>query len=154
VTASQIGYVAGLAFLVPIGDIVERRRMIATILLGTAVAAAACAAAPGFGVLLAAMVALGALSVVAQVIVPLASTLAAPHERGQIVGTVMSGLLIGILMARTLSGWSRRSVAGGLSTRSPPGRCSSCRSRSSAHCRPSRRLSGRPTGRFCARSSR
>jgi predicted MFS family arabinose efflux permease len=104
VTASQIGYVAGLAFLVPIGDIVERRRMIATILLGTAVAAAACAAAPGFGVLLAAMVALGALSVVAQVIVPLASTLAAPHERGQIVGTVMSGLLIGILMARTLSG--------------------------------------------------
>ena len=50
------------------------------------------------------MVALGAVSVVAQVIVPLASTLAAPHQRGQVVGTVMSGLLIGILMARTLSG--------------------------------------------------
>ena len=104
VTATQIGYVAGLALLVPIGDIVERRRLIATILLGTAVAAAACAAAPSFALFAAAMVALGALSVVAQVIVPLASTLAAPHQRGQVVGTVMSGLLIGILMARTLSG--------------------------------------------------
>jgi len=104
VTATQIGYVAGLAFLLPIGDIVERRRMIATILLGTAAASAACAAAPSFALFAAAMVALGALSVVAQVIVPLASTLAAAHQRGQVVGTVMSGLLIGILMARTLSG--------------------------------------------------
>jgi predicted MFS family arabinose efflux permease len=104
VTCAQIGYVVGLAFLVPIGDIVERRRLISTILLGTAAAAAACAAAPSFGVLAAALIALGALSVVAQVIVPLASTLAAPHERGQVVGMVMSGLLVGILMARTLSG--------------------------------------------------
>jgi predicted MFS family arabinose efflux permease len=104
VTCTQVGYVVGLAFLVPIGDIVERRRMISTILLGTAAAAAACAAAPSFGLFAAAMIALGALSVVAQVIVPLASTLAPPHERGQVVGTVMSGLLIGILMARTLSG--------------------------------------------------
>ena len=51
-----------------------------------------------------ALVATGALSVVAQIIVPLASTLAAPEERGQVVGTVMSGLLVGILSARTLSG--------------------------------------------------
>ena len=104
VTCAQVGYVAGLAFLVPLGDILERRRLISTILLGTAVALAACAASPSFGVLAAALIAVGALSVVAQIVVPLASTLAAPEERGQVVGTVMSGLLVGILSARTLSG--------------------------------------------------
>jgi predicted MFS family arabinose efflux permease len=104
VTCAQVGYVCGLAFLVPVGDITERRRLISTVLLGTALALGACAAAPSFAVLAAALVAAGALSVVAQIIVPLASTLAAPEERGQVVGTVMSGLLIGILTARTLSG--------------------------------------------------
>jgi predicted MFS family arabinose efflux permease len=104
VTFAQVGYVAGLALLVPLGDITRRRRLICTILLGTAAALAACAAAPSFGVLSAALIAVGALSVVAQIIVPLASTLAGPEERGQVVGTVMSGLLIGILSARTLSG--------------------------------------------------
>jgi predicted MFS family arabinose efflux permease len=104
VTASQVGYVLGLALLVPVGDLVERRRLIATLLLAAALAAAACAAAPVFGVLAAALVALGLLSTVAQIVVPLASSLAGPEERGQVVGTVMSGLLIGILAARTLSG--------------------------------------------------
>ncbi len=69
-----------------------------------AAASAACAAAPSFAVLAAALVGVGAMSVVAQIIVPLAASLAAPHERGQVVGTVMSGLLIGILASRTLSG--------------------------------------------------
>jgi len=104
VTCAQVGYVAGLAFLVPLGDIVDQRRLISTILLGTAAALAACAAAPSFAVLAGALVAVGALSVVAQIAVPLASTLAGPEERGQVVGTVMSGLFIGILSARTLSG--------------------------------------------------
>ena len=104
VTASQVGYVLGLAFVVPIGDLVERRRLIVTLLLLAALAAAACAAAPAFSVLAAALAALGLLSVVAQVVVPLASALAGPEERGQVVGTVMSGLLVGILSARTLSG--------------------------------------------------
>jgi predicted MFS family arabinose efflux permease len=104
VTCAQVGYVSGLAFLVPLGDIMERRRLITTILLGTAVALAACAAAPSFGVLAVALAVAGALSVVAQIVVPLASSLAGPEERGQVVGTVMSGLLIGILSARTLSG--------------------------------------------------
>jgi predicted MFS family arabinose efflux permease len=104
VTASQVGYVIGLALLVPVGDLFERRRLIVLVMLGTAVAAAACAAAPTFLVLLAALVALGLLSVVAQIVVPLASALAGPEERGQVVGTVMSGLLVGILSARTLAG--------------------------------------------------
>jgi predicted MFS family arabinose efflux permease len=104
VTCAQVGYVAGLAFLVPLGDIMERRRLISTILLGTAVALAVCATAPSFAVLAAALLGAGALSVVAQIVVPLASTLAGPEERGQVVGTVMSGLLVGILSARTLAG--------------------------------------------------
>jgi predicted MFS family arabinose efflux permease len=104
VTCAQIGYVAGLAFIVPIGDIVERRRLVSGILVGTAAAAGACAVAPSFVFLAGALIALGALSVVVQIIVPFASTLAAPQERGQVVGSVMSGLLMGILLARTLSG--------------------------------------------------
>jgi predicted MFS family arabinose efflux permease len=104
VTCSQVGYVAGLALLVPAGDLVERRGMITTLLVAAAIASAVCAAAPGFAVLAAALVAVGSLSVVAQIVVPLSSTLAGPHERGQVVGTVVSGLLVGILGARTLSG--------------------------------------------------
>ncbi len=104
VTATQVGYVLGLALLVPVGDLVERRRLIACLLGLAAVAAGVCAAAPGFAVLAGGLVALGVLSVVAQIVVALASGLAAPQERGRVVGTVMSGLLVGILLARTFSG--------------------------------------------------
>ncbi len=104
VTSSQVGYVTGLALLVPLGDLLERRRLITGVLLAAAVAAAACAAAPSFVALAAALAALGALSVVAMIMVPLAATLAEEEERGQVVGTVMSGVLIGILASRTLSG--------------------------------------------------
>jgi predicted MFS family arabinose efflux permease len=104
VTCAQVGYFAGLGFLVPVGDLVERRRLIVTLLLGAAAASAACAAAPTFAALAAALVAIGVLSVVAQIVVPLSSTLAAPQERGQVVGTVVSGLVIGILSARVFSG--------------------------------------------------
>jgi predicted MFS family arabinose efflux permease len=104
VTATQLGYVLGLAFLVPLGDRLERRRLITTVLLFTAAAEGLAAAAPVLAVFAIALLAVGLTSVVAQVIVPMSSALAAPHERGQVVGTVMSGLLIGILLARTLSG--------------------------------------------------
>ncbi|MBV8991371.1 MAG: MFS transporter [Solirubrobacterales bacterium] len=104
VTCTQVGFLLGVALLVPLGDLLERRRLVTVLMLGATAAAAGCAAAPGFSILAVALVALGALSVVAQVLVPLSSALAAPEERGQVVGTVMSGLLIGILLARTLSG--------------------------------------------------
>ncbi|HEY1538528.1 MAG TPA: MFS transporter [Solirubrobacteraceae bacterium] len=104
VTCSQVGYVVGLALLVPLGDLCERRRLVSTVLVVAAAALAACAAAPTFAVLAGALVAVGALSVVAQILVPLAASLAAPQERGQVVGSVMSGLLIGILTARIVSG--------------------------------------------------
>ncbi len=104
VTASQVGYAAGLVLLVPLGDLLERRRLITGILLITALALGATAAAPSFSLLAAALLVVGITSVVAQILVPLASTLAAESERGRVVGKVMSGLLIGILIARTASG--------------------------------------------------
>jgi len=104
VTITQLGYVIGLALLVPLGDLFERRRLIVTIMLAVACAQAVAAAAPSFTVFAAALGLACIGSVVAQVVVPLSSSLAAPHERGQVVGTVMSGLLIGILLARTASG--------------------------------------------------
>jgi predicted MFS family arabinose efflux permease len=104
VTASQIGYAIGLAFLVPLGDLLERRGLIVAVLLVCAVGQAVAAAAPEFGVFALAVGVVGISSAVAQIIVPMSSSLAADHERGRVVGTVMSGLLIGILTARTVSG--------------------------------------------------
>ena len=104
VTASQVGYAAGLVLLVPLGDLLERRRLITGILLITALALLATALAPSFSVLAAALLVVGVTSVVAQILVPLASSLAAEEERGRVLGKVMSGLLVGILVARTASG--------------------------------------------------
>ncbi|WP_320669397.1 MFS transporter [Patulibacter defluvii] len=104
VTAAQVGYLVGLVLLVPLGDLLERRSLISRVLALSALTLLACAAAPSFAVLAAVLVVVGLTSTVAQVVVPLSSTLAAPYERGQVVGTVMSGLLMGILLARTLSG--------------------------------------------------
>jgi predicted MFS family arabinose efflux permease len=104
VTSSQVGYAAGLVLLVPLGDLLDRRRMVARMLLVTAAALGVAAAAPSFAVLAAAIAVIGVTSVVAQVLVPLAGSLAPEHERGKVVGDVMSGLLLGILLARTASG--------------------------------------------------
>jgi predicted MFS family arabinose efflux permease len=104
ITVTQIGYVIGLALLVPLGDLLERRRLITVTLLITAAALALASAAPGFAVFATALAVVGITCVVAQVIVPMSSSMAAEHERGRVVGTVMSGLLIGILLARTASG--------------------------------------------------
>ena len=104
VTATQIGYAAGLLLLVPLGDLHERRRLLAIMLAVTSVGLVAASLAPSLAVLAIALACVGLTSVVAQILVPFAATLAAEHERGRVVGTVMSGLLIGILLARTASG--------------------------------------------------
>ncbi|UUY02972.1 MFS transporter [Svornostia abyssi] len=104
VTASQLGYALGLVFIVPLGDLLERRSLIVRLLLATAAALAVTAAAPALGVLAAALAVVGVTTVVAQVLIPLSAALAPEHERGKVVGIVMSGLLIGILVARTVSG--------------------------------------------------
>ena len=104
VTAAQAGYAIGLVLFVPLGDLVERRRLVTTMLLVTAAGQALAAAAPRFAVLAGALAIVGTTSVVAQIIVPMAASLASSHERGQVVGTVMSGLIVGILVARMISG--------------------------------------------------
>ena len=103
-TLTQIGYVLGLAFVVPLGDLRERRGLICGAMLITAAGLVLAAAAPGYAVFAAAMAIVGLSAVAAQVIVPMSSSLATEDERGRAVGTVMSGLLIGILLARTFSG--------------------------------------------------
>ncbi|MGB3772657.1 MAG: MFS transporter [Rhodococcus sp. (in: high G+C Gram-positive bacteria)] len=105
VTMSQIGYAVGLAFLVPLGDLVERRRLIVTAALVCAAADAMAVLSPSLPVLAAALILAGAGASAAMVIVPLSSALAPEHNRGRTVGTVMSGLLMGILLARTVSGF-------------------------------------------------
>jgi len=104
VTATQIGYAAGLVLLVPLGDLLDRRRLVSGLLVVTALGLAGAAAARGLGVLALALGVVGVTSVVAQVLVPFASALASEDERGRVVGQVMSGLLMGILLARTVSG--------------------------------------------------
>lgn len=104
VTLSQIGYALGLLLLVPLGDLLQRRRLVVRTLMLTALALAGAGFAPSFGVLGAAILVVGVTSVVAQILVPFAAELAPEGERGKVVGTVMSGLLVGMLLARTVAG--------------------------------------------------
>ncbi|MDA8073540.1 MAG: MFS transporter [Actinomycetota bacterium] len=104
VTVAQLGYAAGLLLVLPLGDILERRRLVVGLSLATAAALVGFAlSGSGTWVLLAAGV-VGVTTTLAQILVPFAASLALPHKRGQVVGTVMSGLLVGILLARTLAG--------------------------------------------------
>ncbi|MCC3374183.1 MFS transporter [Cohnella sp. REN36] len=103
VTLTQIGYVVGLLFIVPMGDIVENRRLVAASLLLTGVALAIMAVSKQAVPFLAASFVIGIGSVAAQVLVPFASYLASDSSRGRVVGNVMSGLLLGIMLSRPLS---------------------------------------------------
>jgi predicted MFS family arabinose efflux permease len=104
VTLGQIGYAAGMLLFVPLGDLLERRRLIVMLMLIVAGALAAVALAPAYTWLAAASLLVGLTTVAAQVLIPLAAYLAAPGTRGKVVGSLYSGLLLGILLARTLSG--------------------------------------------------
>ncbi len=105
VTFSQAGYALGLALVVPIGDLLARRRLVPVALLLTSAALVTSAIAPSLEVLVLLALVVGLGSVAAQILVPLAASLATEGSRGRVVGTVMTGLLLGILLARTLAGF-------------------------------------------------
>lgn len=102
---TQVGYALGLLLFVPLGDLQERRRLIVMMLGLTALTLFAAAMAPNLPWLIMASLAIGMATISAQLIVPFAAQLAKPAERGKVVGMVMSGLMIGILLARTVSGF-------------------------------------------------
>ena len=100
VTLTQIGYATGLLLIVPLGDLVENRVLVVRSLLFTSVALLVAAFSTSGTVFLAASLAIGLGSVAAQVLVPYAAHLSPQATRGQAVGKVMSGLLLGIMLAR------------------------------------------------------
>lgn len=104
VTVAQLSYAAGLLLIVPLGDRLERRRLIVALFVLAAAGLVISASAGHFAQLLAGTALSGLAAVAAQVIIPHAATLAAPERRGRVVGTIMAGLLLGILLARTASG--------------------------------------------------
>jgi predicted MFS family arabinose efflux permease len=102
--ATQVGYAVGLTLFIPLGDAVERKALILALCGATVLALLGVAAAPSLAWVTAASFLTGAFTVVPHVALPLAAHLAAPHERGRIIGVVLSGLLTGILLARAVSG--------------------------------------------------
>ena len=116
-TLTQVGYTLGLLFLVPLGDTWRRRPLIVGLMIVEAVFLACAALSPSLGTLQLASLGIGIATVSAQVIVPLVAQLSPPDARGRNVGTVMSGLLLGILLARVVAGaiggiWGWRALFG------------------------------------------
>jgi predicted MFS family arabinose efflux permease len=105
ITVTQIGYALGILLVVPLGDTMNRRRLIPATMICSAVALIACALAPSFPALLVALAAVGLTTVAGQLLTPLAGDLAEPDQRGRVVGTIVSGLITGILLSRTISGF-------------------------------------------------
>lgn len=115
VTATQIGYAMGILFILPLGDFVRRKRMIAIVMVLSVIALVSCAISPSFIILSLSLFSMGLVTISGQIILPLAGDLSREDERGHIVGIVSSGITTGILFSRFASGiiagfWGWRSV--------------------------------------------
>ncbi|WP_241562468.1 MFS transporter [Streptomyces hoynatensis] len=104
VIATQFGYALGLFLLVPLGDRVPHRRLIPLLLAVTGIGLLAAGSAPGLPALVAAGALTGAATVVPQIVIPMAAGLVPDDRRGAVTGTLLSGLVAGILLARTFGG--------------------------------------------------
>jgi predicted MFS family arabinose efflux permease len=102
--ATQLGYAGGILLFVPLGDVVERRKLILRLFAAIALALAAAGLAPTFWLLAAASVVVGMTAAVTHVMVPIAPELTGPGEGGRAIGIVMTGLLLGVLLGRAASG--------------------------------------------------
>lgn len=105
-TLTQLGYAAGLLFIVPLADCRQPRQLALLAIAANAVALILCAAAPNFTVLCVSSLLVGVTAITAQIIIPTLSGLATPAERGRIVGSLLSGLSAGLLLARTVGGFA------------------------------------------------
>lgn len=101
--ATLLGYASGLLLLVPLADLTENRRLTVRLLGCATLAASAAALAPTAATLLLLLFALGAACSAIQILVPIAASMAPVERRGQVIGDVMSGLMIGILLSRPLA---------------------------------------------------
>ena len=115
VTATQIGYAMGILFILPLGEFVRRKRMIALVMVLSVLALVSCAISPSFIILSLSLFSMGIVTISGQIILPLAGDLSREDERGHIVGIVSSGITTGILFSRFASGiiagfWGWRSV--------------------------------------------
>ncbi len=106
--ATQVGYALGLLFFVPLGDLLERRALMMRMYAAVIVALLLVAIAPSLDWLIAGSVVLGMAASVTHVVVPIAPDMVSNRARGRAIGTVMMGLLLGILLARTFAGWVSR----------------------------------------------
>ncbi len=104
-TLTQIGYAFGMMFLVPLGDMFERKKLVLFFTLIAAFSLLLLSVASSFTLVLVGSLLLGLSTMAPQLLVPFATGLAAPEVRGKVVGTMMSGILLGILLARTVSGF-------------------------------------------------
>lgn len=104
-TLTQLGYASGLLLIVPLGDRLEQRRLIVTMLLITAMTLFAAALSPNLISLILASYAIGTTTISAQILLPFATHLTLPSDQGKIIGSLMSALFVGILLARPIGGW-------------------------------------------------
>ncbi|AWX31790.1 MFS transporter [Methanosphaera sp. BMS] len=115
VTATQIGYALGILCIVPLGDFVQRKKLISIVMFLSVLTLVACALSPSFIILTLSLFSMGLVTISGQIILPLAGDLSKPGDRGRIVGIVSSGITTGILFSRFASGiiaglWGWRSV--------------------------------------------
>ncbi|MGO2852734.1 MAG: MFS transporter [Tetragenococcus koreensis] len=101
---TQLGYALGLLLIVPLGDILNKRRLIITMAALSSLSLLGAFFAPNFQLFIFSAFIIGLLSVVPQIIIPYGAVLAGPEKRGQVMGKLLSGLLVGILLSRTFSG--------------------------------------------------
>lgn len=102
---TQIGYAAGMFFIVPLADMFRRKKMMLYIIAIVVTALLGAAMTPSINILIFSSFLIGAASLIPQLLIPMTAHLAHPSERGKKIGVVMGGLLIGILLSRTLSGF-------------------------------------------------
>jgi predicted MFS family arabinose efflux permease len=103
--ATQIGYAVGILCFVPLGDVAERRALMMRMYAAVSMALLLVAFSPSLAWMIVASVLVGLMAAVTHVVVPMAPDLVPHEQRGKAIGTVMTGLLLGILLARTFAGW-------------------------------------------------